>query len=824
MDKECDTVVKGALLHDIGKVVQRASEGPTSRRHTEWGYEWLKEKGFDEKIAMASIVHHYHKDYTFKTNTSLIWYQADKLASGERKDIEDKEIEEPKWHREVLLASPFSRVRNPVNKEPVEKLTYLPLKKDLTLEEVLEEDPKSIASPEDYKDLLYAFEEDLKHGKEHEYPLNFLLMLFEKHFSNVPSITLAFYSRKTKEELKSKHPDISLYDHSKLTAAIAGCMSHYYKERYPERWNSRVLKDEILNVPEQERPYLLIGGDISGIQKFIYTITSKGALKSLKGRSFFLELLAEHCVSELIKGLSLTRCNLIFSGGGHFYILGYNTTTAEKAINDFKERINDFLFKEFDGALKAHIEYESFHPDLFSKKGKELSELWSGLSEKLELSKKKKWPSRLEEFLKPRMPYEDKEDEERSCLTRSCNVCFREDLPLEDLREEEEEIRVCRPCKDQYNLGSTLVAISKGDSPVLYKFSKEPHWKDYIRIDDKYYVLLKSEREDLQEGVEAIYRINDYRAEHYSHPQAVSLPLGTYQDEEMQELSDVSKTYGIKRIAVLRMDVDNLGRIFSEAIPEEDRTFSRMASISRRLNEFFKYYLNNIMEAKPLPTCHDIAERDVKEHGRRLSIVYSGGDDLFIIGHWLDVIEASMDINEYFHRFTGNPYITISGGIAINHEKYPVYQYARDAGSAEERAKNHKDEKGEEKNAILFFRDIPFKWPEVKDFLKRLGLFICFLKRQKDQLSVDEGKLPRTFFYRLLSLARRFREEDILLLPKAAYLISRARFGNTQPEEELRIKEVIMTTNPREWKITEAATLMILMMMRKGGERDAAQR
>ena len=49
----------------------------------------------------------------------------------------------------------------------------------------------------------------------------------------------------------------------------------------------------------------LIVGDLSGVQTFIYTISSAGALKSLRARSFYLELVTEEIVQELLEALDL---------------------------------------------------------------------------------------------------------------------------------------------------------------------------------------------------------------------------------------------------------------------------------------------------------------------------------------------------------------------------------------------------------------------------------------------------------------------------------------------------------------------------------------
>ncbi|MCX7793785.1 MAG: type III-A CRISPR-associated protein Cas10/Csm1, partial [Thermodesulfovibrionales bacterium] len=258
-----------------------------------------------------------------------MWYEADNLASSERKQEGDNE--EGRWEIFTPLVSPFFKIRNPNNlSERLTEIPYLkplkPFRKDKKNKVIEEFESVTFKRPEitqkTYESILNALKNDLNTAKAHKpYSINLLLMLFEKHLSNIPSITKEIF--KGKEEEIEKHPDISLFSHLKLTAAIAGSMYHFYKETYPDRWDKDLLKEEILNPPSNIKPFLLIGGDISGVQKFIYTITSKAALRSLKGRSFYLELLAEHVVSELINKLELSRCNIIFSGGGHFYILSH---------------------------------------------------------------------------------------------------------------------------------------------------------------------------------------------------------------------------------------------------------------------------------------------------------------------------------------------------------------------------------------------------------------------------------------------------------------------------------------------------------------------
>ena len=74
----------------------------------------------------------------------------------------------------------------------------------------------------------------------------------------------------------------------------------------------------------------LIVGDLSGVQSFIYTISSAGALKSLRARSFYLELVTEEIVQQLLEALELPRTNIIFAGASKLYILAADSDKTKK--------------------------------------------------------------------------------------------------------------------------------------------------------------------------------------------------------------------------------------------------------------------------------------------------------------------------------------------------------------------------------------------------------------------------------------------------------------------------------------------------------------
>ncbi|MBK7886863.1 MAG: hypothetical protein IPJ86_06010 [Bacteroidetes bacterium] len=153
---------------------------------------------------------------------------------------------------------------------------------------------------------------------------------------------------------------------------------------------------------------------------------------------------------------------------------------------------------------------------------------------------------------------------------------------------------------------------------------------------------------------------------------------------------------GLRRLGVLRMDVDNLGKLFVDGFKHGMNTFSRYSALSRNLDYFFKGYLNEIWRS-------DAGFRD------KTSIIYSGGDDLFIVGQWNETIRFAKRIREEFKKYIcSNDKLSISGGIAIVSSKFPIAKAALLSGEAEHLAKDHTFGKLE-KNAFAMM-GLPLNW------------------------------------------------------------------------------------------------------------------
>lgn len=109
---------------------------------------------------------------------------------------------------------------------------------------------------------------------------------------------------------------------------------------------------------------LFIGGDLSGIQKFLYNISSRKAAVSLKGRSYYLKRFMENVCETIVvetekAGAEKTR--VIYCSGGKFYLLSDYSAKITQAIDQCARQAKADLWKEHRGQLGISISYVPFN-------------------------------------------------------------------------------------------------------------------------------------------------------------------------------------------------------------------------------------------------------------------------------------------------------------------------------------------------------------------------------------------------------------------------------------------------------------------------------
>lgn len=114
---------------------------------------------------------------------------------------------------------------------------------------------------------------------------------------------------------------------------------------------------------EQDYKQLFVGGDLSGIQKFLYNISSKKAAVSLKGRSYYLQQYMDNVcmkIVEAVKENDTKVAEVIYKSGGKFYLLTDNSEAIRKTIDGCAKLIQEELWHEHRGQLGISISYVAF--------------------------------------------------------------------------------------------------------------------------------------------------------------------------------------------------------------------------------------------------------------------------------------------------------------------------------------------------------------------------------------------------------------------------------------------------------------------------------
>jgi CRISPR-associated protein Csm1 len=726
-----EKIYLAALLHDIGKFYQRADLMFTDKYNQlsdysknmaddicpmndfgKFGYQhviWTNE--FFEKVQnkiksipelkgnifvqscldnLSNFACNHHKPQTLLQSivTLADWWSA---GVDRRKPIEEDSLEKEKsikWGKERYKKIPLYSIFNTIN-EGKENMAF-PLS------------PLSI-NTESFPRKIEAVNDGISHMEYKKLWISFI-----KEFDELPSDTLTVFTESLIYLLKKytwcipsntmDMANVSLFHHLKTTAAFADCFYQYYMENESAfKWNNT---NKRLSLKDNVFPVLLVGCDVSGIQKFIYNISSKKAASSLKGRSFYLQLLIDSIIQkfQLHVDIKATLAHVIYSSGGKFYMLLPNTKIVKNALDKINKEVERELWYKFNGSLFvnfSHIPFafnnneKTIDIEIENGKDKNLGNLWKELNDRLVIKKNQKMKSiLLEDF---DLLFNPKN------VANDGNIC---EITGEDLNKDNlskiDDLLLSKSSKKMIELGKALKDVDyiitfKGDNEnSKYLSNRLKHSETVIGIAN--YLFDKIELTDDEADFRKITSADVCRVKTINNTNFLAATLkgkqvsygfqfygGNVQAKsnvhnktfeeltEMKEGNVNSETY----LGILRMDIDGLGAIFIEGIPDADKSFSAYATLSSHLDWFFSGYINEIRKKFP----------------KNVNIIYSGGDDIFAVGRWDCLIEFAEEVREKFRQFVGRNDISISGGIAIVNNKYPIAKAAEMAGHAEQKAK-----------------------------------------------------------------------------------------------------------------------------------------
>lgn len=543
-------------------------------------------------------------------------------------------------------------------------------------------------------------------------------------------------------------PDVSLHDHCAATAAIT---------------------QALLGCAPDEEKFLLFGGDLSGIQAFIFgreEPADSGATRLLRARSFLLQAVTRSVWLSLLGRLKLDPAAKIMDAGGRFVLLLPDSPEVRQQLDKLELEAEVWLLEKFQGTVRLNFaRLPIVGTDLEREK---FAGKFDQFNQDLEEAKLHPFSRAFAAGHLPMLPvtYEDygKFGECAFCHTKPAIA-------------EEDGKPVCEQCRQLKKLGRALPAtrfVAFTTSPQSGANVFANLLFDGIRL---HFYENRPPDEDAREALQ-ILSIRDEPL-FTTAPVAGHIPLVSTQDmlrwEEDGRLSrrdgtavfmgeqcvaGAPKTFAMLAqearipparpgdpwtslacLGVCKADVDNLGLIFGMGFGS-NFSLSCYAMLARMLNHFFAGYLMRL----------------IRREFANIYVVFAGGDDVFVIGPWAEIIEFGLRMAGDFRKFCGNnPAITISAGLPLIRPGLPMRAMKEEAEEWLEASKNHRDSgKGAKvpggpgnsapaaKNAATIF-GVSAHWEEAEKLLD-MGKWLAGM--------CNDGMISRGFLRRLLGYAR----------------------------------------------------------------------
>lgn len=539
----------------------------------------------------------------------------------------------------------------------------------------------------------------------------------------------------------------------------------------------------------------LIGLDLPGIQETVYTIASRGAGKSVRGRSAFVQLLVNAVVDRIVHDLKLCRANILVNAGGNAIILASATEQLETYLHALNREVNELLlhgndaraFAGFQGDLALALAWIKLpwsaltYPCEKEYEGERSVSRWQyhekQLKEKLQAAKLRPFSALMEDEAGFKSVFEI----EPIDSNRYCAVCRRPENQQSgefgSWHEEDAEIAgaaeiACPVCKSFVKLASSL-----GKRGVYLKRTLQPPdkeaevWQIGLAAISGYWYALTDQLSLHTDSLYLALSPDNLPVPGVSGfwPMATTTPLVTGKDREEVVQPDGKRIKGgdirdnallaaespgtFKRLGVLKADVDNLGEILINGL-DDRRSAALTATLSESLTLFFGGWLDKI--------CME------ELFYNNVYILYAGGDDLLIIGAWHVMPLLAARIAQDFGLYTGqNPGVHLSAGISIIGAKEPLYAAVDAANKALKQAKHYPTPRNATKNAINFFGKV-VEWRDFQDVQTWQNEFAVLM----------QDGAPKSLLMTLLQIYQQYQDDHKSYEKSSSGYATRARLGN----------------------------------------------
>ncbi len=538
-------------------------------------------------------------------------------------------------------------------------------------------------------------------------------------------------------------PDVSLYDHSRTTAALAAALWRWHEAmgQTDEAAAERLRQRSDFREPK----FLLVQGDFFGIQDYIFSTggeTRKHAAKLLRGRSFQVSLFAELAALRILDALSLPPTSQVINAAGKFLLVAPNTPHVVSELERIRKELDDWFLKRTFGQAGLGLVWTEACCEDFLRKSRDsgmgFAELTRRAWSALERAKYQRFGlcdtgGRILEadFSLGVCKYHGHLPADRpdgSCaisrdqielgqgLVRFDRVLIVDSAAADLLHSSENLLRL------EVDIFGYTVALTRSEA-ITGRFGElassgalrrcwdfslpqaddetglKPLWNGYARRFISAYVprFQEGEHDPRDSGKYQGVTPEDFEGE------IKTFTVLACEDRALD--ADDDKWLGVSALGVLKGDIDDLGTLFLKGLGQP--SFAKWASLSRQVNAFFAFYLPWLL---------------VREF-QNVYTVFAGGDDFFLIGPWRTVQRLASRMREEFTRYVAeNPDVHFSAGIATQKAGTPLHMLAQRGAEALRSAKAFTRGEAGEKNAVTVFGETVAweRWAELERRQQRL--------------------------------------------------------------------------------------------------------
>jgi len=480
--------------------------------------------------------------------------------------------------------------------------------------------------------------------------------------------------------------------------------------------------------------YLLVKGDLSGIQEYIYGgIQQKTAgglaklSKRLRGRSILVTLLTDFLANVALRELDLPVWNLLFAGGGHFNLLLPDTAEMRKDLEEFDKKLDSEMRSIFGDRLHLILAWV----ECSEKQIKDEAGLcFERLNAAREQKKYQQHRGGLKaHFYTDEPPETEEQKQRRDDKETEIGQAFpRQQIVVEAVGghfKTNDKVQKLVSLHMDGQMYSLLAFEKPEDSVDELAAASGLESAQVFTLNHTDFLPNKEAWEKIAQPISFGFR---FLGKYVPDIDAPNLKTGKMENRP-KTFEEIAQTDALEMLGAIRLDVDDLGYIFSQGMHKA--TLGQIVTLSREMHYFFSAHFDQLAAQKK----------------HQLYLIYSGGDDAFAVGQWKNLIDFAQQLQADFQKFTfGNKAVHFSAGIFLGDPKYPVGRFYLDAGELLDEAKKSNDDK----DRIHVFHNIT-RW-EAFDKKIKFGNGLASML-EKDHKG-ETRKLSMAFAYHLLTLVK----------------------------------------------------------------------